>query len=150
MRSRVRWFGVTLAYVAVFVSCVAVVRTVSASHRLRVAVVVDTIVADGQFTVPSDDGRGPLDSIRVDLMGIGTIAPSRTWRPPLPVGTLTYQLRGAVAPFSGSAEFEVRSFAFSFRRGLATRAESNTVTLTLSDLSPPSVTGHTITAVKVP
>lgn len=82
-----------VATLAVVGGLIAVVPVQLAAPRLVLAVVDDTVVAVGSFTMPATDGRPPADSVRVRLLG-GLMPAVRTWVPAPGWGMTTpFQLR---------------------------------------------------------
>jgi hypothetical protein len=111
----------------------------------------DSLIVDGSWTNPVDDGRGALDSMQVLTEGMPTesalVAKTIYRSEPWPS---SHQTRAAVATVSGSATWEVRMCVGSWRRGLYVSACSNRVSVVVDDVPPQAVSGLLITVLRVP
>lgn len=122
----------------------------TASLVSRVAA-ADTLVMVASWTPGADDGKGALDSMRVQFAGL--IDSSVVYR------TLPFPLsRSMRAPIpaskyvgSGSLTYAVYAAVTVYRRGTnSVPLLSNSVNIVLLDAAPPAPTGLTLQASKVP
>lgn len=97
----------------------------------------DTLITTVAWSL-SDDGRGGLDSLRVNVTALlgGWI----TVRPPL--GTISVTVRQGV-PF-GDASWDITGQVCAYRRGKSSCANSTPVRVTIVDVAPPVPTGITV------
>jgi len=119
----------------------------------------DTLEMTVTWTLPTDDGRGPLDSLRVAFFGIQRdtsvvlyppLPTTFTWRHAIPLAA--YQLPQPITPTCPScvSQYSVFAAVTTFRHGQnAPPVKSGEVIITLTD-TPPPVTGVTLQARKIP
>jgi len=108
----------------------------------------DTLVMVPSWVNPTDDGRGPIDSLRLTYTGIGKDTVVK-FSPPFPSTHTWRQIIPASA--YGGTSYNVRVAATTFRRAAPpTQLLSPLVNIALPEPAVPGVTGLTVQAVKVP
>lgn len=119
--------------------------------RVLVRIVADTLEMTATWSNPADDGQGPLDSIKVRLVGIFSDS-SVVYTPPFPVRrTLKTIIPPVAYQPGGSATYDLWAEVTTYRNGLtAGPVQSSKVRITLVGAVPLPVTGLTFTAVKRP
>lgn len=117
---------------------------------VRSAIAADTLAMTAGWTNPADDGKGALDSMRVRFSA-GFLDSSVVYRPPYPTSR-TLRAPIPLSAYAGtSAGYGVQAIVVTFRRGVnSPPVLSNVVQITLTDPPPPSVTGLTLQATKIP
>jgi len=121
---------------------------------VRFAQAPDSLIVDGSWTNPGDDGRGELDSMQVITEGMPTdpaVVEKTIYRSaPWPS---SHQTRAQIATpptGNGSATYSIRMCVGAWRRGLYVSACSNRVDVVVADVPPPTVSGLSITVTRKP
>lgn len=112
------------------------------------AMAADTLVSTVRWMLPADDGKGPLDSLKVNLTALAGGSLSVKFTAPLPVQTVFRQ----PLPFA-DATWIVTAQICTYRGTSANASACVSVTaapFVYAQAAPPPVTGATVTNVKVP
>ncbi len=104
----------------------------------------DTAVATITWTIPADDGRGPVDSMKVAVTRFTGGGADRL----VPITSTTFEDRQPI-PF-GSASWPVTVQVCRYRRAVAPACATATGTLVVADVAPAPVGGLGVTVRKVP
>lgn len=118
----------------------------------RAVAAPDTLIMSASWTAPVDDGKGPIDSLRVRFVGVMDDT-SYIFRPPLPTSAKRTQVIPAAAysGAGGNATFSIFAQFTTYRRsGNAVPLTSQAVSISLVDAAPANVTGVNFSAVKKP
>lgn len=142
-----RLFAVVVWWMSVLHAGTALKRPVSV-HARQIA---DTLTMTGTWIAPVTDGRGALDSLKVQAVGIFLDSTIIYRVAPFPTTlTVVQGIPPQAYGTGGSATFAVFFRLISFRRGLVTIVKSPDAVIVLADLPPPGVTGLTVSATKRP
>lgn len=110
----------------------------------------DTLLMTASWTPPAEDGRGPIDSLRIRFVGIFNDT-AYTFRLPFPVTQGRSHVIPATAYSGASATFDVWAEATTYRAGMTVGpVRSAVVQIVLLGAAPPPVGGFTFTATKRP
>jgi hypothetical protein len=115
------------------------------------AAAADTLVTTVRWTLPADDGKGPLDSLKVAmpnliggslvqvfLPGVGGLPTQAVFRQPLPYRDASYTMVGQVCVFRGTGSNAI------------TCVTASAPPFQYAMVAPPPVTGVSVTNVQVP
>jgi hypothetical protein len=109
----------------------------------------DTLVSTVRWTNPADDGKGPLDSLKVNVTSLaggwvsqkftGTLLPSQVIvRQALPFQDATWTILAQICTYRGTSA------------NAAACVSASAVPFVYALAAPPAVTGASVTNVKVP
>ena len=113
------------------------------------AMAADTLVTTVRWTLPADDGKGPLDSLKVNINNLAaggalsvkftaTLPTQAVFRQPLPFADATWNIRAQICTYRG----------VSANASACVSVDAAPFVYALTP--PPAVTGASATNVKVP